>query len=67
MSMKLDGVDQLMDDFAAMAARLDEDGPTCSGILEAAAAPRYFPCRAGRTFASGWMDPLMAPCLHSNA
>ncbi len=39
MSMKLDGVDQLMDDFAAMAARLDEDGPTCNGILEAAAVP----------------------------
>ena len=39
MSMKLDGVDQLIDDFAAMAARLDEDSPTCNGILEAAAAP----------------------------
>ena len=39
MSMKLDGVDQLMGDFAAMAARLHEDGPTCTGILEAAAVP----------------------------
>ena len=39
MRMKLDGVDQLINDFAAMAARLDEDGPTCNGILEAAAAP----------------------------
>jgi HK97 gp10 family phage protein len=39
MSFKLDGTDQLMDDLAAMAARLDEDGPTCNGILESAAAP----------------------------
>ena len=39
MSMKLDGVDQLMGDFAAMAARLHEDGPTCNSILEAAAIP----------------------------
>ena len=39
MSMKLDGVDQLMGDFVAMAARLDEDGPTCNSILEAAAVP----------------------------
>ena len=39
MSMKLDRVDQLMDDFAAMAARLHEDGPACNGILEAAAVP----------------------------
>ena len=39
MSMKLDGVDQLINDFAAMAARLDEDGPACNGILEAAAVP----------------------------
>ena len=39
MSMKLDGVDQLMGDIAAMAARLHEDGPTCNGILEAAAIP----------------------------
>ena len=39
MSMKLDGVDQLMGDIAAMAARLYEDGPTCNGILEAAAIP----------------------------
>jgi hypothetical protein len=56
-----------MNDFAAMAARLLEDGPPAMALLEAAAAPRYFPWRAGRTFASGWMDPLMAPCLHSNA
>ena len=39
MSMKLDGVDQLINDFAAMAARLHEDGPACNGILEAAAVP----------------------------
>ena len=39
MSMKLDGVDQLMGDFAAMAAHLHEDGPTCNEILEAAAVP----------------------------
>ena len=39
MSMKLDGADGLIEDFAAMAARLDEDGPTCDGILEAAAVP----------------------------
>ena len=39
MSMKLDGVGQLMGDFAAMAARLNEDGPTCNEILEAAAVP----------------------------
>ena len=39
MSMKLDGVDQLINDFAAMAARLHEDGPTCNSILEAAAIP----------------------------
>ena len=39
MSMKLDGVDQLMDDFVAMAARLHEDGPACNEILEAAAVP----------------------------
>ena len=39
MSMKLDGVDQLINDFAAMAARLDEDGPACNGILDAAAVP----------------------------
>ena len=39
MSMKLDGVEQLMGDIAAMAARLHEDSPTCNGILEAAAIP----------------------------
>ena len=39
MSMKLDGADGLIEDFAAMAARLDEDGPACNGILEAAAVP----------------------------
>ena len=39
MSMKLDGVDQLMGDFAPMAARLHEDGPACNEILEAAAVP----------------------------
>ena len=39
MSMRLDGVDQLINDFAAMAARLNEDGPTCNEILEAAAVP----------------------------
>ena len=39
MSMKLDGADGLMDDFAAMAARLDEDGPACNRILEDAAVP----------------------------
>ena len=39
MSMKLDGVDQLINDFAAMAARLHEDGPACNEILEAAAVP----------------------------
>ena len=41
MSMKLDGADRLMDDFAAMAVRLHEDAPTCNGILEAAAVPIY--------------------------
>jgi len=39
MSMKLDGAEGLIEDFAAVAARLDEDGPTCNGILEAAAVP----------------------------
>ena len=37
--MKLDGANGLIEDFAAMAARLDEDGTTCDGILDAAAVP----------------------------
>lgn len=39
MSMKLDGAGQLIEDFTAMAASLDEDGPTCNSILEKAAVP----------------------------
>jgi hypothetical protein len=37
--MKLEGADRLIDDFSAMAARLNEDGPACNGILEAGAVP----------------------------
>jgi HK97 gp10 family phage protein len=37
--MRLKGTDRLIEDFAAMAARLDEDGPACNSILEAAAVP----------------------------
>jgi len=39
MSLKLDGADRLIEDFVAMAARLDEDSPACNGILELAAVP----------------------------